>query len=183
MFEGFQAIPLFLQFAPRLRARAVDPRVATRRLNRTKRDIVDNPFGQLIDFVWCLLHRASHGEWPENFPSDKVISRSLNDFQGELAQLRAGRPNLTIAQFGGLWPDSVRNAGNEIMGPPDTLLAVAHLWKLMKLKLQPRAVDECYMHAWSLARRKLSGDSEAAKVSGVPWPEYMDRGLDCPAPE
>jgi hypothetical protein len=178
IFGGLRAIPLFLQLAPRFRVRKGGCHSGLRRLNPRQGNIIDNPFGQLIDLVWCLLFHKANGNWPNRFPPDKVMSKSFKKYHGdgEFAQLRAGRPNLTISGFNGLWPDDLQDTCGNAVGPPVTLLAVAHLWNLINPK--PIPVDQCYMRAWHQARRATGNDVNQEKMGNIDWPAYLDRGLN-----
>ena len=183
MFPGVRAIPLFLQLAPRLRPRPNGQFGTLRRINTRKSDVIDSPFSQLIDLIWCLLYRTLNGDWPERFPTDAEISQVLNNFQGNLADIRAGRPNLTISRFSALWPRDIRNKHGELIAPPSTLLAVAHIWNLIGPNKSLIPVDIYYMRAWQESRRVLGLMGSHGKMSNVSWPGYLDRGLDFPAPE
>ena len=183
MFPGLRAIPLFLQLAPRLRSRSNSQSGALRRINTRKSDVVDSPFSQLIDLIWCLICRTLNGDWPERFPPDAEISRVLNNFQGNLADIRAGRPTLTISRFSALWPRDFRNKHGELIAPPSTLLAVAHIWDFILPTESAIPVDKCYMRTWQKFRHMLGLSADQEIKSNVSWPGYLDRGLDFPAPE
>jgi hypothetical protein len=183
MFGGFRAIPLFLQLAPRLRSRAKSHPGDLRRINRWKSDVVDSPVGQLIDLIWCLVHRALNGHWPESFPTDAEMAQTLNRCSANLADLRAGRPRLTMSRFSALWPSNVRNTKGELIAPPTTLLAAAHFWDLIDQKRSLMPVDHCYMRGWHRARSVLGFSDDRGITPNDGWPGYLDRGLDCPAPE
>lgn len=183
MFEGVLAIPLFLQLAPRSRARAETQAGGLRRINTRKANVIDTPFAQLIDLVWCVIRRLQEGSWPLRFPTDAEMSETLNKFTGKLADYRVGRPNLTMARFEALWPKDILNNDDELVAPPITLLAVAHTWNLINPKPPLIPVDQCYMRAWYRSRRKLGFKSGDAVILNGGWPEFLDRGLDYPAPD
>jgi hypothetical protein len=182
--KGLQHIPLFLQLAPGLRPRcSKSSRGGLRRVNQRKKDVVATPFAQLIDLIWCLLSLTRDDGWPGSFPKDPEMCETLNNYKGNLAYLRVGRPSLTRSKYQGLWPENVRNIDGEIIGPPDTLLAVVHLWDVINPQPPFIPVDQFYMRAWN-AHRNTLGLSSAPNVTPVrSWPEWMDRGLDQPAPE
>lgn len=183
-FGRFTTIPLFLNLAPRLRPRPGDQQQAgLRRLNVRKSDVVDGPFSQLIDLLWCLLRFVQDGEWPQNFPTLVKMGEDLNCYQGDLANLRAGKPNLTADLFEALWPNNVRNKDGELMVEPLTLLAAAQLWDLINPSNQPLIpVDQCYMHAWHRYRYVLGTSHSQALSPTTGWPSYLNRGLETPAP-
>ena len=189
IFGGLKPIPLFLQLAPRLRSRASDyPTGGLRRLNLRQKEVVATPVAQLIDLVWCLLKRIQDDKWPDSFPKDTEICTTLNDSKDNLACLRIGRPNLTRSKFTSLWPDNIQGAEGSIIGPPITLLAVAHLWDLIYLDMLKSIapltlVDAPYMRAWHHHRRELGLDVSHHKQPNEAWPTWLDRGLDYPAPE
>ena len=185
VFRCFATIPLFLNLAPRLRPRhTAQPTAGLRRFNFKKADVVDGPFAQLIDLLWCLLRFVQNGDWPQGFPTLGEMRKELNCYQGDLAQLRAGKPNLTADLLYSLWPDALRNRAGELMVPPLTLLAVAHLWDLINPSDRPPIpVDRCYMGAWHRHRRTLGISQSQALPPAIGWPCYLNRGLEFPAPE
>lgn len=182
-FSGLRAIPLFLQLAPRLRSRTNGQSAPLRRTNARRADVTDSAFGQLIDLTWCLLHRTRNGCWPDRLPTDEKMSQALNNSRYNLADLRMGRPNLTMALFSMLWPDNVRNKDGEPLGPPVTLLAVAHIWDMVHSNQMNIPIDQYYMRAWNQYKKMLLSDSRHEARLVDDWPPYLDRGLDYPAPE
>lgn len=183
-FRAFTSIPLFLNLAPRYQPRPGDQAtVGLRRLNLKKADVTDGPFSQLIDLVWCLLRFVREGTWPHRFPFLDEMAKDLN-YCGDLAQLRAGRPNLKFDLFETLWPNPVRNKAGEPMAPPFTLLAAAHLWDLISAPDRPPIpVDHCYMRAWHRHRRELGTSQWQASLPTTGWPSYLNRGLEIPVPD
>jgi hypothetical protein len=183
-FRAFTPIPLFLNLAPRYRPRPGDqPTTGLQRLNARKADVLDGPFSQLIDLLWCLLRYVDDGDWPQEFPLMAGMKADLNGYPGDLAQLRAGNPNLSAELFYALWPKTLRNKAGEPMVPPLTLLAAAHLWDLISLRDCPLVpVDQCYMRAWHHHRHTLGASQPQALPPTTDWPAYLNRGLEIPAP-
>jgi hypothetical protein len=177
-FRRVTTIPLFLNLAPRRRPRCGDqPQAGLLRINDRKADVVDGPFSQLIDLLWCLLRFVEDGDWPQKFPTLDEMGKDLNCYQGDLAQLRAGNPNLTADLLYTLWPNTLRDKTGEPMFPPLTLLAVAHLWDLINPSGRPLIpVDQCYMRAWNCHRHALGTSQSQALSPTISWPGYLNRG-------
>jgi hypothetical protein len=183
-FRAFTSIPLFLNLAPRLRLRVRDQLAAgLQRLNFKKADIVDGPFSHLIDLIWCLLRFVSDGDWPKEFPNLSEMADDLK-YEGDLAQLRAGRPNLTANLFEARWPNIVRHKQSEPIVPPFTLLAAAHLWDIISPPDRPPIpVDQCYMRAWQRHRQSMGTSQWATETPTIGWPSYLNRGLEISVPD
>lgn len=188
MFKPFTTIPLFLNLAPRRRPRPGEQQATgLLRLNGKTADVIDGPFSQLIDLLWCLLRYLQDDDWPSSFPTLGEMGEGLNCYQGDLAQLRAGKPNLTIDRLSALWPNTLRNKVGQPMSPPHTLLAAAHLWDLIdppdRLGRPLLPVDRCYMHAWHRHRHALRASQVQARSPTIDWPGYLNRGLEIGAPK
>jgi restriction system protein len=79
--------------------------------------------------------------------------------------------------------EAAQQTPDEIMVPPLTLLAAAHLWDLISPRGRaPVPVDQCYMHAWHRHRHTLGASQLQASSPTIGWPAYLNRGLEIPAP-
>ncbi len=183
-FRAFTPIPLFLNLARRIRPRAGDLKVAgLQRLNSKKADVIDGPFSHLVDLLWCLLRFLHDGVWPKKFPNLNDMASDLK-YKGDLAQLRAGHPNLTADLFEARWPNTARDKAGEPIVAPFTLLAAAHLLDVISPPDRPPIpLDQCYMRAWHRHRRLLATSQWQASPPTIGWPSYLNRGLEIPVPD
>lgn len=181
--RGFRTIPLFLNLARNVRPRADDESAdGLKRRHHWNADVQDGPFAHLIDLHWCILRYLKDGYWPAKFPTHAEMAEDLN-LSSDLAQMRQGKPKLTIDTFYSLWPDNLTNIASEPVSPSLNLLAAAHAWDLINPSDQPTfPVDEFYMRAWHRHRHELRASQSQAKLPATDWPGYLNRGLDYPAP-
>jgi hypothetical protein len=176
----FTPIPLFLNLASRVRPRAGDqPITGLGRINTRKAKIIDGPFANLIDLLWCMLRFYRDGAWPGSFPSDTDMCKDLN-YRNDLTELRRGNPNLTSDMLYSIWPENLRTKTGEHIVSPVTLLAVAHFWDLFMPDRRPVPIDVFYALDWRRHLRKIKASQSPALAPTIDWPGYLNRGLDFP---
>ena len=183
-FALFEPIPLFLTLAPRSRFRSSDqPEGYLWRVNSREKQMVDGPFLHLLDLLWCMIHRVHKGDWPSRVPSLAEMSKDLNAFNGDLARLRAGKPNLSQDLFFSLFPTELRDKTGSLFVPPLTLLAVAHLWDLISPPdHSPLPLGSCYLRAWHQHRRSLVASPDWISTPSLRWPAHLTQGLEYSSP-
>jgi hypothetical protein len=104
-------------------------------------------------------------------------------YKGDLAQLRAGHPNLTADLFEARWPNTARDKAGKPIVAPFTLLAAAHLLDVISPPDRPPIpLDQCYMRAWRRHRRLLAISQWQASPPTIGWPSYLNWGLEIPVP-